>query len=54
MGFTCDAILIDVHGEATSEKNAFCHSVDGKVSAVLCSHTHISTSDKLILLKGTA
>ncbi len=54
LGFTCDAILIDVHGEATSEKNAFGHFVDGQVSAVLGTHTHIPTSDNLILPKGTA
>ena len=54
LGSTCDAILIDVHGEATSEKNAFGHFVDGTVSAVLGTHTHIPTSDNLILPKGTA
>ena len=54
LGSTCDAILIDVHGEATSEKNAFGHFVDGSVSAVLGTHTHIPTSDNKILPKGTA
>ncbi len=54
LGSTCDAILIDVHGEATSEKNAFGHFVDGTVSAVLGTHTHIPTSDSKILPKGTA
>ncbi len=54
LGSTCDAILIDVHGEATSEKNAFGHFVDGSVSAVLGTHTHIPTSDNRILPKGTA
>ncbi len=54
LGSTCDAILIDVHGEATSEKNAFGHFVDGEVSAVLGTHTHIPTSDNSILPKGTA
>ena len=54
LGSTCDAILIDVHGEATSEKNAFGHFVDGSVSAVLGTHTHIPTSDNTILPKGTA
>ena len=34
MGSTCNAIFIDLHGEATSEKNAFAHFVDGSVSAV--------------------
>ncbi len=54
LGSTCDAILVDVHGEATSEKNAFGHFVDGSVSAVLGTHTHIPTSDHKILPKGTA
>ncbi len=54
LGSTCDGIIIDVHGEATSEKNAFGHFVDGAVSAVLGTHTHIPTSDNRILPKGTA
>ena len=54
LGSTCDAILIDLHGEATSEKNAFGHFVDGYVSAVLGTHTHIPTSDNTVLPKGTA
>ena len=54
LGSTCQAILIDVHGEATSEKNAFGHFVDGSVSAVLGTHTHIPTSDNSILPMGTA
>ncbi len=54
LGTTCDAILVDLHGEATSEKNAFAHFVDGSVSAVLGTHTHIPTSDNAILPKGTA
>ena len=43
-----------MHGEATSEKNAFGHFVDGSVSAVVGTHTHIPTSDNSILPKGTA
>ena len=54
LGSTCDAIFIDLHGEATSEKNAFGHFVDGSVSAVVGTHTHIPTSDNSILPKGTA
>ncbi len=54
LGSTCDAILIDLHGEATSEKNAFGHFVDGSVTCVLGTHTHIPTSDNSILPKGTA
>ena len=47
-------ILIDLHAEATSEKIAFAHYVDGKVSAVLGTHTHVQTADETILPKGTA
>ena len=54
LGSTCNAILIDMHGETTSEKNAFGHYVDGKVTAVLGTHTHIPTSDERLLPKGTA
>ena len=51
---TCNAILIDLHGEATSEKNAFAHYLDGEVTAILGTHTHIPTADARILTKGTA
>jgi len=51
---TCNAILIDLHGEATSEKNAFAHYIDGKVTAILGTHTHIPTADARILNEGTA
>ena len=54
LGSTCNAILIDLHGEATSEKNAFAHFIDGEVTAVLGTHTHIPTADARILNKGTA
>ena len=54
LGSTCNAILIDMHGETTSEKNAFGHYVDGRVSAILGTHTHIPTSDERILDKGSA
>ena len=54
LGSSCNAILIDMHGETTSEKNAFGHFVDGKVSAVLGTHTHVPTSDARILDNGTA
>ncbi len=47
-------VLVDFHAEATSEKNAFGLYVDGKVSAVLGTHTHIQTADERILPKGTA
>jgi len=47
-------IIIDFHGEATSEKNAIGRYLDGRVSAVLGTHTHIGTIDARLLPKGTA
>jgi metallophosphoesterase (TIGR00282 family) len=47
-------IIVDFHAEATSEKMAMGWFLDGKVSAVLGSHTHIQTSDERILNEGTA
>lgn len=49
-----DIIIVDFHGEATSEKMAFAYYVDGKVTAVLGTHTHIQTADEKILPQGTA
>jgi metallophosphoesterase (TIGR00282 family) len=51
-GVTC--ILVDVHCEATSEKNAIGWFLDGKVSAVLGTHTHVQTADARVLTNGTA
>jgi len=48
------ATIIDFHAEATSEKAAFGRYVDGRVSAVLGTHTHVQTADNKILPKGTA
>lgn len=48
------ASLVDFHAEATSEKVAFGFFADGKVSAVLGTHTHIPTADQRLLPKGTA
>jgi hypothetical protein len=48
------AILIDFHAEATSEKKAFGYYLDGKVSAVLGTHTHVPTADATVLSGGTA
>jgi 2',3'-cyclic-nucleotide 2'-phosphodiesterase len=50
----CRAILVDMHCEATSEKNAMGHFLDGKVSAVVGTHTHIQTADNRVLAGGTA
>ena len=47
-------IIIDFHAEATSEKEALGYYLDGKVSAVIGTHTHIQTADERILPKGTA
>jgi metallophosphoesterase (TIGR00282 family) len=47
-------ILVDFHAEATSEKMAMGWFLDGKVSAVLGTHTHVQTSDDRILDEGTA
>ena len=47
-------ILIDFHAEATSEKTAFAWHFDGRVSAVLGTHTHVQTADERILPFGTA
>lgn len=47
-------ILVDMHCEATSEKNAMGAYLDGKVSAVVGTHTHVQTADERILPGGTA
>jgi metallophosphoesterase (TIGR00282 family) len=47
-------ILVDIHCEATSEKNAMGHHLDGKASAVLGTHTHVQTADARVLPGGTA
>ena len=47
-----DAILIDIHAEATAEKQAFARYFDGRVSAVIGSHTHVPTADIVVLPKG--
>src|SRR5438477_1773493 len=47
-------IIVDVHGETTSEKIAMARFLDGKVSAVIGTHTHVQTADEQILPGGTA
>ena len=54
LGKTSNCILVDMHGETTSEKNAFAHYFDGKVTAILGTHTHIPTADERILDNKTA
>lgn len=53
-GGAVQAIVVDIHAEATSEKLAMGHSFDGKVSLVVGSHTHVPTADHQILPGGTA
>src|ERR1051326_1909172 len=47
-------ILVDVHAEATSEKVALATWLDGKVTAVIGTHTHVQTNDARVLPGGTA
>jgi metallophosphoesterase (TIGR00282 family) len=49
-----DAILVEIHAEATSEKQAMGWHLDGRVTAVLGTHTHVPTADACVLPKGTA
>ena len=49
-----DAIIVDVHAEATSEKMAMGHFLDGRVSLVVGTHTHVPTADAQVLPGGTA
>lgn len=54
LGEQADAILVDFHAEASSEKQALGHHLDGRVSLVVGTHTHVPTSDERILPGGTA
>ncbi|MBD5397926.1 TIGR00282 family metallophosphoesterase [bacterium] len=54
LGQNVDAIFVDFHAEATSEKMSLAHFLDGRVTAVIGTHTHIPTSDNHILPNGTA
>ncbi|MSP50396.1 MAG: YmdB family metallophosphoesterase [Alphaproteobacteria bacterium] len=54
LGSTVAAIVVDVHAEASSEKQAIGHMLDGRVSLVVGSHTHVPTADAQILPGGTA
>lgn len=49
-----DTILVDFHAEATSEKKAMFHYLDGRVAAVVGTHTHVQTADLQISANGTA
>ena len=54
LGGTVAAIVVDFHAEASSEKMAFAHFLDGKVSAVIGTHTHCPSADAQVLPGGTA
>jgi metallophosphoesterase (TIGR00282 family) len=54
LGEQADAIVVDFHAEASSEKQAIAHHLDGKVTLVVGTHTHVPTSDYRVLSGGTA
>ena len=55
LGTAKEAIhIVDYHAESSSEKHLFAYAFDGKVTAVLGTHTHVATADSRILEKGTA
>lgn len=54
MGAGADFVFVDMHAEASSEKQAMAYYLDGKVSAVIGTHTHVPTADDRILPQGTA
>jgi hypothetical protein len=54
LGQVADAILVDMHAEATSEKQAIGYHLDGRASVVVGTHTHVPTADGRILPAGTA
>jgi metallophosphoesterase (TIGR00282 family) len=54
LGEVADAVLVDMHAEATSEKMAMGHFCDGRASLVVGSHSHVPTADAQILPGGTA
>ncbi len=54
LGEQADAVVVDFHAEASSEKQALAHYVDGRASLVVGTHTHVPTSDYRVLPGGTA
>jgi metallophosphoesterase (TIGR00282 family) len=54
LGVAADAVIVDIHGEATSEKMAMGHFCDGRASLVVGTHSHVPTADAQILNGGTA
>lgn len=53
LGRVSDALIVDMHCEATSEKMAMGHHCDGRASLVVGSHTHVPTADAMVLEQGT-
>lgn len=53
LGEQADAVVVDVHAEATSEKQAMAHHLDGRATLVVGTHTHVPTADHQILSGGT-
>jgi hypothetical protein len=53
LGQSVQAIFVDFHGEASSEKMSLAHYLDGRISALVGTHTHIPTADTHILVGGT-
>ena len=54
LGEACDAVVVDVHAEATSEKGALAHYIDGRASLIVGTHTHVPSADHRILAGGAA
>jgi metallophosphoesterase (TIGR00282 family) len=54
LGARADAVIVELHAEATSEKMALGHFVDGRVSLAVGAHTHVPTADAQILPRGAA
>jgi hypothetical protein len=54
IGRDADAVLVDMHGEATSEKQSMGHFCDGRATLVVGTHTHVPTADLRVLPGGTA
>ncbi len=53
LGYGCEAIVVDIHAEATSEKCALGHFADGRASLIAGTHTHVPSADHRILAGGT-
>ncbi|HUG62568.1 MAG TPA: TIGR00282 family metallophosphoesterase [Methylomirabilota bacterium] len=54
LGEQADAVVVDMHAEATSEKQSMAHYLDGRASLVVGTHTHVPTADHQVLAGGTA